>query len=68
MIRYSATGSGTPLSSWLPPLLGDEQAGDLALYPRRHHHGTRIGQRLRPRRDVRHVAKYLAGRVKYDWP
>ena len=33
-------------------LLGDEQPGDLALNPRRHHNGTRIGQRLCSRRSL----------------
>jgi hypothetical protein len=37
----------------------------LALYPRRHHHGTRLGKRLRPRRDVRHIAENLAARVEH---
>ena len=41
-------------------LLGDEQAGDLTLHPRRDHDRARLGQRLRPRRDVRHVAENLA--------
>ena len=41
-------------------LLGDKHPGDLALYPRRHHHSTRLGKRLRPRRDVRHISENLA--------
>ena len=41
-------------------LLGDEQAGDLALHPRCNHDRARLGQRLRTRRDVRHVAENLA--------
>jgi hypothetical protein len=44
-------------------LLGDEQARDLALHPRRDHDRARLGQRLRTRRDVRHVAKDLTRRV-----
>jgi hypothetical protein len=32
-------------------LLGDEQAGDLALHPRRDDGGTWLRQRLCPRRD-----------------
>jgi hypothetical protein len=46
-------------------LLGDEQAGDLPLHPRRHHDRTRLGQRLRPRRDIRHVAKNFARRIHH---
>ena len=49
-------------------LLGDEQAGDLTLHPRRDHDRTRLGQRLRPRRDVRHVAENLARCIDHDWP
>ena len=41
-------------------LLDDEQAGDLPPHPRRHHDRTRLGQRLRPRRDIRHVAENFA--------
>ena len=41
-------------------LFGDEQAGDLALHPRRDHDRARLGQRLHPRRDVRHIAENLA--------
>jgi class 3 adenylate cyclase len=46
-------------------LLDDEQPGDLPLYPRRHHHSTRIGQRLCPCRDVRHIAENLAARIEH---
>src|SRR5262249_45712956 len=46
-------------------LLGDKQPGGLALYPYRHHHGTRLGKRLRPRRDVRHISENLAGRIEH---
>ena len=35
------------------------------LYPRRHHHGTRLGKRLRPRRDVRHISENLAARIEH---
>ena len=49
-------------------LLGDEQAGDLALHPRRHHDRARLGQRLRPRRDVRRVAENLARRIDHHRP
>jgi hypothetical protein len=47
------------LRAWLPRF-GDEQAGDLALHPRRDHDRARLGQRLCPRRDVRHIAENLA--------
>ena len=49
-------------------LLGDEQTGDLALHPRRDHDRTRLGQRLRPRRYVRHVAENLARRIDHHRP
>ena len=49
-------------------LLSHEQSGDLPLHPRRDHDRTRLGQRLRPRRDVRHVAENLARRVDHHWP
>jgi hypothetical protein len=41
----------------------DEEAGHLTLHPRRHNYRTWLGQRLRSRRDIRHVAEYLAGGV-----
>src|SRR5215472_18579577 len=41
-------------------LLGDKQPGDLALYPRRNHHGAWLGHRLHPRRDVGDIAVNLA--------
>jgi hypothetical protein len=40
-------------------LLGYEQTRDLPLHSRRDHDLTRLGQRLRPRRDIWHVAKNL---------
>src|ERR1700739_2041647 len=46
-------------------LLDDEQAGDLTLDPRRDDGRTWLRQRLRPRRDVRHVSENLARRVYY---
>ena len=46
-------------------LLGDEQAGDLALHPRRDHDRARLGQRLHPRRDVGRVAVNLARRIDH---
>ena len=49
-------------------LLGDEQAGDLPLHPRRHHDRTRLGQRLRPRRDIRHVAENFARCIHHHRP
>ena len=49
-------------------LLGDEQAGDLALHPRRDHDRTRLGQRLHPRRDVGRVAENLARRIDHHRP
>jgi hypothetical protein len=44
-------------------LLGDKQAGDLALYPRCDQHRTRLGQRLHPRGDVGRIAENLARRI-----
>jgi hypothetical protein len=49
-------------------LLGDEQTGDLALHPRRDHDRARFGQRLRPRRDIRHVAEDFARRIDHHRP
>ena len=49
-------------------LLGDEQAGDLALHPRRDHDRARLGQRLHPRRDVRRIAVNLARRIDHHRP
>ena len=46
-------------------LLGDEQAGDLTLHPRRHHDRARLCQRLHPRRDVGRVAVNLARRIDH---
>ena len=46
-------------------LLRDEQAGDLALHPRRDQHRARLGQRLHPRRDVGDVAVNLARRIDH---
>ena len=46
-------------------LLGDEQAGDLALHPRRDHDRARLGQRLHPRRDVGDIAVNLARRIDH---
>ena len=46
-------------------LLGDEQAGDLALHPRRDQNRARLGQRLHPRRDVGDVAVNLARRIHH---
>jgi hypothetical protein len=49
-------------------LFGDEQTSDLALHPRRHDDRTRLGQRLRPRRDIWHVAEYLARCIHHHRP
>ena len=46
----------------------DEETCDLALHSRRDYDRTRLGQRLRSRRDIRHVAEYLAGGVYHHWP
>ena len=46
-------------------LLGDKQPRDLALYSRRDHDRLRLGQRLCPRSDVRHIAENLAARVEH---
>ena len=49
-------------------LLGDEQAGDLALHPRCDNDATRLGQRLRPRRYIRHVTENFTHRVDHNRP
>jgi hypothetical protein len=49
-------------------LLGDEQAGDLALHPRRDQDRARLGQRLHPGRDVGDVAVNLARRIDHRRP
>src|SRR5215470_20335176 len=46
-------------------LLDDKQPGDLALYSRRDHDRLRLGQRLCPRSDVRHIAENLAARIEH---
>ena len=46
-------------------LFGDEQAGDLALHPRRDQNRARLGERLHPRRDVGDVAVNLARRIDH---
>ena len=46
-------------------LFRDEQAGDLALHPRRDQDRARLGQRLHPRRDVGDVAVNLARRIHH---
>ena len=46
-------------------LLGDEQAGDLALHPRCHHDRAWLCQRLHPRRNVRRIAVNLARRIDH---
>src|SRR4029077_10819294 len=56
---------GHALEFMAASLLDDEEPGDLPLYPRRHHNGTRIGQRLRSRRDVRHIAENLAPGIEH---
>src|SRR6516164_2831461 len=56
---------GHALEFMAAALFGDEQPGDLPLYPRRHHHRTRLGQRLHPRRDVGDIAVNLAGRIDH---
>jgi hypothetical protein len=48
--------------------LGDKETSDLTLHPRRHNDRTRLGQRLRPRGDIGHIAEYLARRVDDHWP
>ena len=47
---------------------GDEQTRDLSLRPCRDHERTRLRQRLCPRRDVQHVAEYLARRIDNHRP
>jgi hypothetical protein len=49
-------------------LLNDKHAGNLTLHPRRHHDRTRLGQRLRPRGDIRHITEYFACRVEHHRP
>jgi hypothetical protein len=47
---------------------GDEQASDLTLHSRCDNDGTRLCQSLGSRRDVRHVAEYLARGVHHHRP
>ena len=49
-------------------LLSHEQPRYLSLHSRRDYHRTRLGQCLRPRRDVRHVAEYFTRSVDHRWP
>src|SRR5215813_4182021 len=56
---------GDSLERMRATFFDDEEAGDLALYLRCHHHGTRLGKRLRPRRDVADIAVNLAGRIHH---
>jgi hypothetical protein len=49
-------------------LLDDEEASDLTLNPRCHYDRTRLGQPLRPRGDVRHVAVDLTSCVDHHRP
>ena len=46
-------------------LFRNEQAGDLALHPRRDQNRARLGQRLHSRRDIGHVAVNLARRIHH---
>ena len=48
--------------------LDDEQAGDLPLHLGRDDDRARLSQRLRARRDVRHIAVNFAGRVYHCRP
>ena len=68
MRRNSVTGSGTPLSAWLPRSSATNRPATLPLHPRRDHDRTRLGQCLRPSRDVRHVAENLARRIDHHRP
>ena len=52
----------------MPRTLGDEQAGDLVLHPRRHDNLARVGQSLHPCRDVRHIAVDFASCVYNSRP
>ena len=47
-------------------LLGDKQAGDLALHPRCHDDRAWLRQRLHPRRNVGRIAVNLARRIDHD--
>jgi hypothetical protein len=49
-------------------LFGDEQAGDLTLNSRRDHDRTRLGRRLYPRCDIRHVAENFARCIHHHRP
>ena len=46
-------------------LLGDEQAGDLALHPRRHHDCAWFCQRLHARRSIGRIAVNLTCRIDH---
>jgi hypothetical protein len=61
-------GFGHALEFMASALLGDEQAGDLALHPRCDNDATRLGQRLRPRRYIRHVTENFTRRVDHNRP
>ena len=47
-------------------VLGDEEARDLPLHRRSHKNGSRFGEGLDARGDVRRLAEHLAGRVDQD--
>ena len=47
-------------------VLGDEEARDLPLHCRSHENGSRFGEGLDARGDVRRLAEHLAGRVDHD--
>jgi len=49
-------------------LFDDEETGHLTLHTRRHNDRTRLGQRLRSRRDVRHVAENFTRRINHHRP
>ena len=46
-------------------LLGNEEAGDLALHPRGDQNRARLSQRLHPGHDVGDIALNLAGRIHH---
>jgi hypothetical protein len=51
-----------------PTPLSEKQAGDLPLHPRCDDDRCRLGQRMRPRGDVRHITEYFADGIDHHRP